>query len=94
MDFTADLPLMLADFGQAGTLDGQAVVGIFESPQAFGNVGLIGATAQEPSYLLATGSVPSGVVGKVLVTGGVSWRVRQAGADEPGLTRLMLERQL
>lgn len=94
MDFTADLPLMLADFGQAGTLDGQAVVGIFDSPQAFGNVGLIGAIAQEPSYLLPTSSVPAAVVGRLLVLGGTTWRVRESGPDEPGLTRLQLERTL
>lgn len=96
MDFATDLPLMLADFGTPATLAGAAVSGIFEAPQVFAGAGLVGATGTEPSYLLPSSSVPSQVhnASLVVATGlyAGTYRVRQSGPDEPGLTRLMLER--
>lgn len=88
MDFSSDLALMMADFGTPGTLAGVAVCGIYDAPGAIA----VDMQTTEPSYLLPASSVPVPSKGLALVLPGVgSFSVTRAVADEPGLTRLLLQ---
>ena len=92
MDFAADIPLMLDDFGTPATLAGFAVVGHFDEPGQLATVDLVGVDTTGPSYLLASGSVPVAPRGLLLaVAGRGNYAVRRAVPEGPGLTRLHLE---
>ena len=89
MAFVENLSLLFADFGAAATLNGVAVRGLLDLAT---DVWDGQAATQSTSYLLPTGSTP--VVGQVLITGGISYTVRQVLAEPPdgALQRLILVR--
>jgi hypothetical protein len=89
MDFASDLALMLADFGTPGTLAGVAVCGVYDAPGAVA----LGMVTTEPTYLLPSTQVPTPSQGLALVLPGVgNFTVRHAMADDPGLTRIELQK--
>lgn len=78
------------EFAQAGTLDGQQVVGIFEAAYAPGNVGL-GMAGTQPTFTLPTSSVMADPAGATLQTGGATFVVAAHEPDGTGVSRLLLE---
>lgn len=59
-----DPSIFLADFGEAGTLDGEAVLGIFGSPYATAPLGEASMSTSEPRFLLPAESVPASADGE------------------------------
>jgi hypothetical protein len=55
---TEDLAAYFADWGEAGLIDGVAVVGIFAAPYSADPLGGAGMSTSEPRFLLASASVP------------------------------------
>lgn len=88
MPFAEDLTVFVADFGDAGTLDGAAVRGIFDAP---GVADAVGATAVQPQFQLPTSSVPASPYGKTLVVPQGSYKVREHLPDGTGMSLLVLE---
>lgn len=91
MAFVEDLTPYFADFGDAGTLAGEAVRVIFDAPmdQQLPGAGMVSA---QPQVQIATASVPSGVDGATLVIPQGTFVVREHTADGTGLSLLMLQR--
>lgn len=87
MAFTEDLAPYFADFGQAATLEGQAVRVIFDAPSGtdFGSI-----SATQPQVQIASAAVPLNVFGKTLVAPQGSFTVREAIPDGTGMTLLLL----
>ena len=89
MRVVEDMPAFFADFGDAGTLNGVPVRGIFDRPyeQQFG----MASTA--PTYTMAAGTAaPQGAT--LVITegqGAGTWRVRIAEPEGTGLVILVLE---
>lgn len=83
-----------SEFATAATLNGVAVLGIFDRPhtQAAG-LGYVGAAATRPTYLLPSiHAGGSAAVGQTLVVDGQgSFVVAEARPDGTGLTTLELE---
>lgn len=94
MAFTEDLTQFFNedDFAQAGTLNGVAVLGIFDNSYLTGTVGPAGMASTGPMFILATADVPASPVGKTLITGGVTYTVAEHQPDGTGVSSLMLER--
>lgn len=90
MAFVEDLSTYLADFGDAGTLDGAAVRGIYDAPAVTQGLGEIAATAAEPQLQLPTAQVPAAVFGKVLVIPQGAFTVREHIPDGTGMSLLLL----
>lgn len=90
---TADVTAFFsaAEFATAASLDGQAVLGIFDAPSAQGGVGAYGMAALQPVYTLASASVPADVVGLGLVVGSTPYTVAAHEPDGTGISRLLLE---
>ena len=90
MALLEDLAPYFADFGDAATLDGVAVRGIFERPYAE----QFGMASAEPTFLVPAAAVAH--QGSVLVIqegpGAGTWRVRVPQPDGTGLLLLPLER--
>lgn len=81
-----------AEFATTGTLAGVAVLGIFDRPSAQAGLGLIGAAATRPTYLLPTTQAGATPVGLTLVVSGVgTFVVAESRPDGTGLTMLELE---
>jgi hypothetical protein len=89
MDFAADIPAMTLDFGVNATLNGVAVRGIFDNDYVVQDMGG-GVASSGPAFTLASSSVPSPVVGLVLVVNATSYKVVEAMPDGTGITRLQL----
>lgn len=87
MAFVEDTSVFFAEFGEDGTLAGQAVRGIFERPSA---LDLGGIAAAEPQFTLASTSVPGAVFDATLTIPQGSFKVREARPDGTGLTLLLL----
>lgn len=92
MAFSEDLSDFLADFGQDGTLDGQAVRGIFDAPAATAQLSDAGISAAEPQFQLPTAQVPAAVFGKVLALAGGNFTVREHLPDGTGMSLLLLSK--
>ena len=92
--FAEDLSPFIADFGDAGTLNGAPVMGIFDAPAVTQALGDMQATATEPQYQLPTASVPSAIFGKPLVistgAGAGTYTVREHLPDGTGMSLLLL----
>jgi hypothetical protein len=86
MAFAETLSVFLADFGDAGTLAGQPVRGIFDAP----GLSQLGIQAAEPQFQLPSASVPSSVFDTTLVIPQGSFKVREAVPDGTGMTLLLL----
>lgn len=90
MAFAEDLSIFIADFGDAGTLAGQPVRGIFDAPAATPGLGEFAAAASEPQYQLPTTSVPASPRGATLVVPQGSFKVREHLPDGTGMSLLLL----
>jgi hypothetical protein len=84
--FAEDLSVFVAEFGDAGTLSGQPVRGIFDSPAL--NRGDV--TVAEPQFELPSAQVPAAAMGLALVLPQGSFVVREALPDGTGMTLLLL----
>ncbi len=88
--FTEDFTPYFEDFAQAGTLAGVDVTGVFdvESLDEFSTV------TQRTTFLLKPTTAVGASVGQQLVTGGVTYTVRQVLQEPPdgALKRLVLAR--
>lgn len=98
--------VFLADWGEEGVLDGDAVRGIFAEPYAVAPVGDAGMSTGEPRFVLPTAAVPARVVSPASIepvldlfegaarrhADGVPfrYRVRAAQPDGTGWTSLIL----
>jgi hypothetical protein len=81
-----------AEFATPATLDGVAVLGIFDRPYAEASFGGFGAAASQPTYTLPTDQAVS-PAGKVLVVSGIgTFLVAEVRPDGTGITVLILER--
>ena len=90
--FVEDLARFFVDFGDDGTLAGQPVRGIYDAPFIVEPMGAAGMLAAEPSFRLASSSVPGSVFGAALVIPQGSFTVREAHPDGTGLTTLVLSK--
>lgn len=90
MSFTEDLSIFVSDFGDAGTLDGSSVRGIFDAPAVTPGLGDITAAAAEPQFQLPTASVPAAAFGKTLVIPQGTFTVREHIPDGTGMSLLLL----
>ena len=90
--WSEDLGVFWRDFGVDGTLDGQAVRGIYDAPAelAFGGNGAVAAT--EPQFVLPTVQVPGSPYGKALVVPTGTFSVREHQPDGTGVSLLLLTR--
>lgn len=86
--FAEDLRIFFADAGVDGTLAGQPVRVLFDSPadEMLGG----GLIAQQPQVLIATASVPADVEGEPLVIPQGSFTVRAHLPDGTGMSTLHL----
>jgi hypothetical protein len=75
--------------GTADTLDGEAVVGIFDGAYVSAGAGL-GMSDTRPVYLLPAADVPEGVVGMALVANSLNFNVVNTELDN-GTILLILE---
>lgn len=77
-----------AEFGQAATLDGAAVTGIFDNAytEAFG------MASRAPMFTLQSSQAASATQASVLVVGATTYRVTSVQPDGTGVTTLLLER--
>jgi hypothetical protein len=88
MPFVEDLHAFTADFGDAGTLAGQAVRGIFDNAVR----DQVGVLVPEPSYQLPTASVPALSFGATLSIPQGVFTVREHLPDGTGMSLLLLSR--
>lgn len=88
MAIVEDLAPFFADFGEEGTLAGQAVRVIFDAPTESQLMG--GALAAVPQVRIATQSVPAGVEGAALDLERGAYTVREHIADGLGVSTLLL----
>ena len=86
MAFAENFAPFLADFGDAGTLAGQAVRGIFDAAGS----SQLGITAAEPQFQLPSASVPAAIFGATLTIPQGTYTVREAIPDGTGMTLLVL----
>ena len=91
MAFTEDLTVFFstAEFAVDATLDGVAVVGIFDNGYELEDMGG-GVSASGPSFTLPSSSVPSPVIGLPLVIGAATYKVVEPTPDGTGVTKLRL----
>ncbi len=92
MAFVEDFSNFLADFGDGGLLDGQAVRVIFDAPVLSPALAGMVALAAEPQVQLPTASVPQPVFGKSLVIAQGAFIVREHIPDGTGMSLLLLTR--
>ena len=89
--FSEDLSAFFnpTEFGQAATLAGVAVAGIFDN--GFDEQALaMGMASSAPVFTLASAAVPAPVIGLFLVVGAVTYKVVESMPDGTGVTRLQL----
>lgn len=86
-----DLTPFVAEFGDAGTLDGQPVRGIYEADgeQVFGPSGF---SMTRPAFQLPSSQVPSVVFHKALIIPQGNFKVERADPDGTGFTVLWLSK--
>lgn len=89
MAFAEDFSLLLADFGDDGTLAGAAVRGIFDEPAEANAAGA--AAAVQPQFQLPTADVPASPYGATLVLPQGNFTVREHLPDGTGMSLLLLE---
>ena len=89
--FVENTAAFFSDFGQTATVGGVSVSGIFDNGYALGGVGAIGMASSQPTFTLATASVPASPVGTAVVVGGGNYLVGAHEPDGTGMSRLLLE---
>ena len=91
MPFAEDLTPFFnpAEFAHNATLDGVAVVGVFDAAYDLQDIAS-GLAATGPVYLLPTASVPALPVGKLLVCNATTYKVVETLPDGTGVTQLRL----
>ena len=89
--FTENTAAFMADFGQAATVGGVVVSGIFDNGYAMSNAGPLGMASSQPMLTLATSAVPANPVGSSVVVAGTTYTVGQHEPDGTGMSRLLLE---
>ena len=93
MAFVEDLAPFFSEegFAVAATLNGVAVVGIFDMPyiEPLGNF----VSGAAPMFMLATADAASAAQGQLLVALGKTYKVVGVEPDGTGLTTLRLEEQ-
>lgn len=90
MDFAADLPAMLKDFGVGAVVDGVSMSVIFDNAYIRADVGT-GMATTSPAITLPTASVPASPRGKAVAVGGVNYKVAAHEPDGTGMSVLFLE---
>lgn len=85
--FSEDFTVYLADFGVDGTLAGEAVRVIFDSPGST----TVGATALQPQAQLPTANVPAAYYQAALVIPQGSFTVVEHLPDGTGWSLLLLQ---
>lgn len=90
MALAENLSDFLADFGQSGTLAGAAVTVILDTD----TIDADGVLTQQPNVLLPSAQAAAAAAGQAVVTGGVTYSVRQVLREPPdgAFTRLILSR--
>lgn len=73
-----------------GTLNGVAVVGMFDDAYREADVGM-GMASHQPVFTVPTAEVPTDVVGATLTVRGTTYLVAEHKPDGTGLSRLFLE---
>lgn len=91
MAFFEDFPVYFADFGEAATLAGVAVRGIFDRPHQVAGVGQYGMASTQPTFMMPTSQVTAGIVGQSLVCLGITYVVAAHEPDGTGMSTLQLE---
>lgn len=91
MAFVENLAPYFADFGEAATLGGQAVRGIFDNGHQAATVGALGMAATQPVFTMPSADVPPAPVGSVLVVRGAPYTVVEHRPDGTGVSELLLE---
>lgn len=91
LSFPASVFFNVNEFAQAGTLDGDAVVGILDTGYSFGDVGSVGMAQTQPIYTLPTTYVAGDPVGLDLVVNSTTYIVAAHEPDGAGVSRLVLE---
>jgi hypothetical protein len=86
MEFVEDLTPFFAQFGDAGTLSGVSVRGIFDAA----GTAQLGITSAEPQFQLPSASVPAAIFDATLIIPAGTFKVREAIPDGTGLTLLVL----
>ena len=89
--FVENTAAYFSDFGQTATVGGVSVSGIFDNGYALGGVGAIGMASSQPTFTLATASVPASPVGTAVVVSGGNYLVGAHEPDGTGMSRLLLE---
>ena len=89
--FTEDLTAFFADFGVSATLNGTAVVGVYDNGYALGAAGMLGVASTQPTLTLPTAQVPANPVGQPVAVAGKSYLVAEHQPDGTGISRLFLE---
>lgn len=85
------------DFGQSATFtpsggSSSTISGIFDAADGLVDLGgRVGITSDSPQFHCRTSDVSSAAEGDALVTGGVTYAVRDVIDDGTGMTTLMLE---
>ncbi len=88
MDFAADLPDYLADFGVTATVGGVSVTAIFDAAYADPlNMG-----GNTPQLTVATSDLPAVAVGQAVTVNATSYTVVGIEPDGTGVSTLMLRR--
>lgn len=92
MAFTEDLSVFLADFGQACTLAGAAVVAVVDQ-QVLPDVDT-GVLTEQTAARMPSADVPTAAAGQAFVAGGTTYTVRQVLKEPPdgAFTLLVLAR--
>lgn len=93
MPFTEDLSVFFntAEFAVNATLNGVAVVGIFDNAYELEDMGG-GVSASGPAFTLPSSFVPSPVIGLPLVIGSATYKVVEPMPDGSGITKLRLRK--
>lgn len=92
MLFAEDLSPFFADFGDAGTLAGQPVTGLFTQAGQQIQLGGVATLVEDDSLLLPATSVPAGSTGATLVLARGTYRVRRIEKPDEALRLLLLEK--
>jgi hypothetical protein len=88
MSLVENLSPFFADFGDAGTLAGAPVRGIFDAAVR----DQLGVLAADPSFQLPTAQVPANAFGAALVVPQGSYTVREHLPDGTGMSLLLLSK--
>jgi hypothetical protein len=89
--------LSTEDFGQSATYtpnggSTSTISGIFDASDGLVDLGgRVGITSGDPVFHCRTSDVPSAAEGDALVTGSITYTVRDVIDDSTGMTSLMLE---